>query len=308
MIERLNFYDAYGYLIPGIIFLALICVPFILVTQQWAPKGILSVVSGLLSVIVGLVFGYVLGTILQGIASKAFISKMKDNNRKLRYPSDVFLDKDDKHLSPEVKDCLVKKIQKRFGINVREKDNERDEGFSSLKKRRKDAFMLCRRSLILKKAPSYAEQFEGMYVLMRGLIVAFILGGCFNLGWGISIFFSFCTRNILGPVMLGGIIFIILFQSILIIKPLKKRLLRQDKKKDNTKLQLIFGKLIFGALALILLLLGIFVGLNKNISCSTAWLLLGIFSISLFISLRSYSTYQKFTRLFALTIYRDFCA
>jgi hypothetical protein len=54
---------------------------------------------------------------------------------------------------------------------------------AELTARRDEAFLLCRRALIQQKAGSYAEQFEGMYALMRGLATVAGLSATYHLGW-----------------------------------------------------------------------------------------------------------------------------
>jgi hypothetical protein len=67
VIERLNFYDLYGYLLPGVVLTAAAWAPFGLSGCGW-PSPQLS------SAILALVFGYVLGTRLHEISRESLLT------------------------------------------------------------------------------------------------------------------------------------------------------------------------------------------------------------------------------------------
>src|SRR6266436_1414038 len=56
-------------------------------------------------------------------------------------------------------------------------------GDETIDKVRNNAFLFARQILIQGKAVSYAEQFQGMYALTRGLVSVFALGSAYWLGW-----------------------------------------------------------------------------------------------------------------------------
>src|SRR5437867_2372524 len=85
MSERFNFYDIYGYLIPGFALLGLL----------WLPIGIAShaVPDIKLTGAVGwLIIAYLLGHILSGVAKLAFPSGRYVSRHEFRHPSDDMLD------------------------------------------------------------------------------------------------------------------------------------------------------------------------------------------------------------------------
>lgn len=64
MIQRFNFYDIYGYLVPGVVLLTAFWLPFGLVLGRW-PSADWS------SALVGLVFAYLAGHILRTVTESA---------------------------------------------------------------------------------------------------------------------------------------------------------------------------------------------------------------------------------------------
>ena len=162
MIKNFNFYDVYGYFLPGLVLLTLVWLPFGLSGRQWPAKE-------LASALIAVPLAYVVGHLLQTIAALGLSAKSKKNDEH-RYPSDLLLDKDDRAFSRDFKDRLARQIKDRFALDVEDRGN------------RQDAFLLCRSALIASKAAGYGEQFEGMYTLMRGLAGAFAFGSLYNSG------------------------------------------------------------------------------------------------------------------------------
>src|SRR4051794_30126801 len=77
MIERLNFYDVYGYLLPGSFLLFLLWLPFGIVTGAWPPG---EVTSALIAVVIA----YITGHLLQGLIREVLPSDLPPARR---YPS-----------------------------------------------------------------------------------------------------------------------------------------------------------------------------------------------------------------------------
>jgi hypothetical protein len=162
MISKFNFYDVYGYFLPGLVLLTLLWLPFGIIDRVW-PGG------ELVTALIAIPFAYVVGHVLQTMAVPAFPSTGRDSQGNRRYPSDIILDPEDNTFSPEFKEKLVNRIKSQFEIDVTGKP-------PTVSARRQDAFFLCRSVLIKGKTVSYGEQFEGMYALMRGLGASFLLG------------------------------------------------------------------------------------------------------------------------------------
>jgi hypothetical protein len=180
MIDKFNFYDLYGHAIPGLILVVLVWIPFGL-TGAKLPDADLG------SAVLGVVVGYVLGHVLQILAQGAFPSKFSDSRgSKLRYPSDIFLDEDNPKLIAAFKRRLLEKIDKDFQLDVRDSAFLSPPDANLRQATRDHAFRLCRSALLRGDKFSYAEQFNGMYVLMRGLVAAFLVAAFFYVGWTVG--------------------------------------------------------------------------------------------------------------------------
>lgn len=169
MSERFNFYDIYGYLLPGGLLLGLLWLPFGLLMGKWPP-------ADWSSAILALGLAYIVGHILHALSEAAFPSKFRDKSGKKRQPSYLLVDKAEKEsITSRYQvgnlDYLAKQINDKFGIQIEVNSPWTKE----LEGRRSAAFFKCRSFLIEKKAVSYAEQQQGMYALMRGVGAAFTL-------------------------------------------------------------------------------------------------------------------------------------
>jgi hypothetical protein len=107
MIEKFNFYDVYGYFLPGFALLALIWAPFGIITHQWPSLALASAVAAI-------ILAYIVGHLIQIIAHHALPSTAKDPSQNERYPSDLFLDDEDKTFSVGFKQSLAAVILKAF--------------------------------------------------------------------------------------------------------------------------------------------------------------------------------------------------
>ena len=204
MIERLNFYDLYGYLLPGLTLIAFLWLPYRIVRNQPLPTAISSI---LLAVWVA----YIIGHLLQSMARLAFPSRKGG-----RTFGDLLLDDSEKTLSLELKTRLSDKINARFGIKVSDTTSP-DPG--TRERRRTDALLLCRGALLQEKAGAYAEQAEGMYSLMRGVAAACILGGAYEAGWAISVWLPALWKGWFLSVLLtccvgGALLFYLVYKGV----------------------------------------------------------------------------------------------
>lgn len=164
MIERFNFYDIYGYFFPGFVLAVLLWAPFAVVDGAKPP-------SELASALILASLCYVLGHLVQAVALDAFPSTFGTG----RFPSDLLLDPENRKLSKRLRELLFARVKATFDIDLATQSD------SAL---RRDVFFLCRRALANGK--TYAEQFEGMYALMRGLCATFGLGAFSLLGWCVA--------------------------------------------------------------------------------------------------------------------------
>jgi len=189
MIERFNFYDVYGYLIPGLVMTGVIIVPYGIVTRHWPS-------TELASVAIVLVAAYIVGHFVQAMASGAIPSKLvTDKSGNPTYPSVLMLNPSNPRIQATLRKRIAALVKARFDIDlditteivdttsdaVVARDGKSDKSIAS---ERNNVFYLCRP--VVNKTSSYAEQFQGLYVLMRGLFVSCLLGAAFYIGWLIA--------------------------------------------------------------------------------------------------------------------------
>lgn len=275
MIERFNFYDIYGYLLPGLALVALVWLPFGIVAGRWPPAD-----WG--SAIVGLVLAYVLGHVLQTLAARALPSTVRDSTGSRRYPSDVLLDDGDTTLLPELKQRLIARIFSRFDIDV---STSRTADRELRRRRREDAFFLCRRTLTAKGAGSYAEQFEGMYVLMRGLMAVAILTAGYHAGWAA------------GPLLMHPAIEGLSWPLVGILAAIVAILGFTEK-----------AGILFWLITALFFALAATLARGRVTTAEESLPFVGIVLALIFVAARCRGAYHYFAMRFAITVYRDFSA
>lgn len=122
MIERFNFYDIYGYLIPGALLIAVLWFPHA-VWQDIAPS---EEISAALAMVVA---AYVCGHILQIVAARALPSSELVHGKD-RPPSDLLLSETHRRAFPaEFRRKVIDTIRYRLAIDATIEKN-RDAAFS----------------------------------------------------------------------------------------------------------------------------------------------------------------------------------
>jgi hypothetical protein len=318
MIPNLNFYDVYGYLIPGLVLAVLFWLPHGLIgrlypTADWS------------SALVAVVVGYVLGHIVQALARNTFPSKTMNG----RLPSDALMDKDQAPLSESLKERLGQRIGDLSGIDMSigeklaekiiprntpaaDREKLRKEIREEIRKKqaqRKDGFLFCRDALLSGKNITYAEQMQGMYALMNGLTMAFGLGSVYHLGWAGS--------GLAGdPLNLGWFWVIVclsfLLPVVLAVWGLSRHgsfegLLAKGKTSDQAeKIRLNLAWMTDIFIGLTLIGSGYALGLRKLYYPEQRGVLLAIAIACAFACFTCFAAYKNFTRAYAETIYRAF--
>jgi len=269
MIERFNFYDLYGYVIPGALLAAVIWLPHALVQGLAIPTALSAAVAAVIGV-------YIAGHLLQAIATNVLSSTMPvktPNGIVDRYPSDRLLDSDDETLPASVKAQLVTRIRERFAIDVQERAN------------RDAAFLLCRNSVVAGKTAPYVEQFQGMYALMRGIACAAGIGCAYDLGWLWSAFIDHREPALRIAVFIAVGVVAARYQW--------------NVPKAPASSRLAFATLILFAVA------GSGV-LAANGSSRNTGLVSTVASLSLLAALWGFGAYRVFARTWAKTVYQQF--
>lgn len=293
MTIKFNFYDIYGFALPGFLLLAVLWLPFGLIDNRW-PDAEFS------SALVGVIFAYFVGHVLQTVAHHALPSSLPNG----RHPSSVLLDMRDGTFTNRTKERLAERIFTVFGLDVslnlsaEATDEERKE----VDRARNDAFFLCRSALIKSKTVFYAEQFEGLYALMRGLSAAFAVAVAYYLGWACSgllqfiktflafMLPAFASWNWSRLVILVGII-VAIGASI--------GFRRNPRGKKAKTVMVVF--LLLAAFAT-----GYYLGLSRLGTSEHRGQLIAAAVFCFFASERCHAGYKTFAQEFAKAVYRDF--
>jgi hypothetical protein len=288
MIERFNFYDVYGYFLPGLVFLTLIWLPFGLIQHFWPAKELSFAIATI-------VFAYVVGHLLQSLAHSALPSVTKDSQGKPRFPSDLVLDSDSTTFSKEFKAKLATIVTNAFALDLAI-ETPAAKIDDPITRRRQDAFFWSRAVLLKQEIAAYTEQFEGLYSLMRGLATAFGFGFAYITGWGLSYFKNQCFQIAAIVAILAGLIAATIMTAILQFTS-SGRKNRSGIEKTNLAL-----------LMLVLLALGYRFGL-QNVSTPHQLMIVWLISLgALFSFFRCFGAYKYFAQQFAQAVWRDFAA
>jgi len=309
MIQNLNFYDIYGYLIPGLTLAILV----------WLPHGLIRghlPTTDWTSALAAIVIGYVIGQVLQVLGRNALPSRTLDG----RYPSEALLDKDNSAFSDNLKARLRERISTLSGIDVRT-DVKRCDVTPKVSAQRRDGFYFCRDALLTSKTISYGEQMQGMYALMDGLTVAFALGAAYNFGWVLSGLGYGALQQSASTVVVLGLVGAVVIAAL----SLRKNALRFRHLMTAQELQIvvdIFGlgqnadspenarmtraRWMVGFLMFALIASGYRLGMGKVSNLDQRGLFFAITLASIFASLTCFAAYKYFTRMYAETIYRAF--
>jgi hypothetical protein len=286
MIDKFNFYDVYGYLIPGAALLLLLWLPFALVHTPWPTKDLGSAV-------IGVVVAYIAGHLLQMICTRVIPSSVAIGaDKHPRYPSDVVLDAKNSSFSLDLKKKLETRVQEKFSLNIGVEQAESE----ALDQLRRDAFFLARHALIRAKEVSYAEQFEGMYTLARGLAAALAVACVNYLGWSLSI---------LHRDWLDCVVIVVITVTLLAAANFTAHVLRKDLGTNTVGW---LDRLSALSLLLAALALGYGMGRHHDVTPAQAGEIV-LCAIAAFVGcVRSYGAYKSFSYHFAVTIWRDFYA
>jgi hypothetical protein len=285
MIEKFNFYDVYGYFLPGLALIAVLWLPFGLVLGKW-PSGDIA------SAVFGAALAYFAGHMMLYVSTNTIPSYdvEKSTVDHSRYPSETVLDTDSKALPKEAKDKIAEAVRKELKLELGIHNS-----CGAFDGNRKAAFNLARQRLSLEKLQSYAEQFEGMYSLSRGLLVAFSTGAAYYSGWVLGA--VHCGHLFLLAVVIGLLSLVVLLYLIIAIK-------QAEDRKRRMPLEHRFG----WTCLLAFLAAGWIAGFVYKISPGQCALLASTACIALVLSFRCYLQYRYFSVQFATTVWQNFTA
>jgi hypothetical protein len=278
MIERLNFYDLYGYLLPGAFLLFLLWLPFGAVTHTWPPN---EVTSALIAIVVS----YIVGHLLQGLTRQILPSDVPGTGRA---PSNVLLDEGESPLPGKdrlleaVRGQLKARIRSEFGLDVSDLDSQipkTSNDWGQREKTRQQAFFMCRRTVLMTGVPSYAEQFHGLYAFMRGLAGASFVAAVYYVGWSLSGVVPVAAAYYLAPIG------ILLFAAAIV------------ESRDRR---------VAGFLMTWVFLAGVALGAARQSPVHLRQSLVFGALVLTFVGYRAIGAYRHFALTFAQTVYRDF--
>ena len=171
MPERFNFYDLFGFFIPGSILLLSLWLPFG-VTTRTLPD------TDLPSALIGIIVAYVVGHFLQVYAQFAHPSSIDGRPR-----STVMLDAGSSALEDKTKGTVVAFAREEFSLDLVPPPGDPRGADAD----RKIAFFQARQRLLSTAHIGYAEQFQGLYTMMRGNMVAALIAAYYVAGWAVSL-------------------------------------------------------------------------------------------------------------------------
>jgi hypothetical protein len=158
-----------------------------------------------------------------------------------------------------------------------------------VKAQREDGFRYCRDALLSSKNLSYAEQMQGMYTLMDGLVIAFGLGASYSLGWTVS---ADSFQGIAWFIGAAGLLVTVVVAVIWSFR---------DKRIPAKQARLMLVSLMIAVLGA-----GYLMGDGK-VSTPADRVSLGAMAlVCTFAASSCYSTYKYFTIVYAQTVYRAF--
>ena len=284
MIEKFNFYDVYGYLLPGLALIAVLWLPFGLVAHVWptADWG---------SAIIAIASAYFAGHFMLYVSTNAVPSydlKKSKPGKEPRRHSETLLDSDSTGLSEKIRLQIAEAVRKEFHLELRVETKEGEADGD-----RKDAFLLARQRLILGKAGSYAEQFQGMYSLARGVTIALWVATAFYSGWVLSV-----VRWV--PLFFFALACGFFWLAVLVNKAIS--VTRETNRAIRLHLEHFFG-----CLMLVLFLNGGWIlGFVYKVDTRSCIALAFAAGVALLLSIRCHSQYREFTLVFANTVWRNF--
>jgi len=283
MIDRLNFYDLYGYLIPGVTLLMIAGLPFVVLGQSFPvalPQGEIA------SAILVVVLAYIAGYFVQSMATNAVPSSFGG-----QYPSSRVLDATDHTFSPELKARIQQKAQTDFGLDL-EAGSDASAAVANV---RRDGFFCARAAIGHAGTGAYAEQFEGLYSMMRGLAVTFGFGLFYMAGWGVS--------NLQAPGISTAAEALIAVAGATMIG---FAIVRFRQHVDSPKRTIVDGISLL-AIAVAFWSAGVLSGLVAAAGdrLPLLWIIAGLYTVAM---LRFYVSYKYFAAQFAQCVWRTYAA
>jgi hypothetical protein len=335
VIEKFNFYDIYGYFIPGLVLIGLVWLPFGLLLRMWPNQDISSAVLVIL-------FAYILGHFIQSFAIKFMPSTIRDKEGNPRHPSELVVDQGDHTFTRATKKKLDELSQQYLRLKLDPDENlgsrlqkvasdqkelagqekslslqeaelrhkailETEGQLFAIRDRRNDAFFLARSALLRDKKSSYWEQFEGLYALMRGSTAAFTAASCFFFGWGVALVPCDSLHKDQWKGWISALLVFFLLATLAYSIPRRNQ--GSDRKKEQTALQAFQMSFFFTIFfsGMLLALSASYPSANAlpvKMNGALVMFLLGL--TGTVVAVRCHGAYKAFAKEFAVAVWRDF--
>jgi hypothetical protein len=301
VIERFNFYDIYGYFVPGLVLVGMIWLPFGLL--HGLPQQDFS------STFIVVLFAYIAGHLIQELAA-TLPRTVKDKAGRDREHSDRLLDAGDDTLAQPLKDRISELTLKHFKLDLTISGDPAtisDEERKRIAHLRSVAFFQARSLLVQDHRQSYGEQFQGLYSMMRGLTVSFAAATAYFLGWAVAY-----RDNAAGPVELAArdkLIGWIPATLLVVVAASLVLAFILGAKAGNDDAPATWTQVLAGCLAIAVFCGAALVARNTSPESghhvgNFALLLTAL--VSGVAALRCYGAYRSFAREFALAVWREF--
>ncbi len=262
--------------------MAFLWFPYAAMTDHWPDAKLGSVVALLAA-------AYVVGHILQSLALSVFPSKMAKNaDGEAAYPSTVVMDGGQNSLHPAVAKRVQDGVMSWFGIDI----EAGTKATKDISDKRQAAFFLCRP--IVNARIAYAEQFQGLYTMMRGLTAACMLCTAYLVGWILTALKAACGQ-VIAEFSVGTILVIIAALALARVMPVGSKYRKEIDQAISAAVLLCF---VCGGY-LVESLVG---SLNHN---EVLVFLCGL-TITFFAGLRFLALYNYFAFEFAKAVWSNF--
>lgn len=320
MSDRFNFFDVFGYLLPGTLLLILLWLPYGLLLGEWPPADWGT--AG-----IALAIAYIAGHLIYRLSDNTFNSKFWDGKKK-ELPSHWLLEKRtseelkeekgkilellDTELSNETIDQITGQVHLLFRKDVTNKIE------------RAVAFFQCRNYLLQKGAAAYAQQMQGMYVLLRGVFASFLLAAGLYLGLALTgfakaeafdwvylsllvwlvvmLFLKFCLQKGWEKWAFWTLVFSLvccgfLSQRVISLKPVSLAPVKADLLMETNSVQFEAKEHAISRMELM-----------RELHEKASVLAIAMALVAILLAMISYFGFRYFAVQFAATVYRDFNA
>jgi hypothetical protein len=278
VIERFNFYDVFGFLIPGSVLFLALGLPFCLSSGRLPNADLASAVAAIIA-------AYLAGHFLQAFASAAHPSTIDG-----RAPSSYLLDPDNPKLSMDLRTAVIELMKREYGRDVAGQVAGSQKATDSV---RTTVFFQARERLLALKQMGYAEQHQGIYTMMRGNMVAARVGLAHAAGWAVAPS-TYWGPEVLSLMTLAFVVFAMLDY------------LRRSNDDAESAVHAAQAQVILGLFYVLAFFAGLLFGAVQSAQFQLRVQCAAIAAGWLCVALQSRRSYRKYSEEYARALYRAF--